>query len=282
MPTRQSPTRQSPTRQSPTRATVSVGDRDVALRGTILRGEVGSGAHGMAVAGTDDRDEMGVYVESQDQVLGLAPSAGHYVARTQPEGVRSGPGDVDLVLYALRKFLRLATAGNPTILTLLYLPAYDVCDERGTALVAAREQIVSRRAGRRYLGYLDGQRERMLGRGRQSRVPSRPELIERVGYDTKYASHALRLGLQGLELMTTGRLTLPMPADARASCREVKTGQVDFAEALRRVDAVRTRLAETLDGAVAVRDEPDVAAVSALMGDIQLATWGLIPSAAAG
>jgi hypothetical protein len=31
------------------------------------------------------------------------------------------------------------------------------------------------------------------------------------GYDTKYAMHVLRLGLQGVELLTTGRFTLPVP-----------------------------------------------------------------------
>ena len=39
------------------------GDRDVAMAGEILRTVVGSGVHGIAIAGTDDHDEMGVYVE---------------------------------------------------------------------------------------------------------------------------------------------------------------------------------------------------------------------------
>jgi uncharacterized protein len=34
---------------------------------------------------------------------------------------------------------------------------------------------------------------------------NRPELVAVHGYDTKYAMHALRLGLQGIELLTTGR-----------------------------------------------------------------------------
>ena len=36
--------------------------------------------------------------------------------RTQPEGVRSGPGDLDLIVYSLRKWMRLALTGNPTVL----------------------------------------------------------------------------------------------------------------------------------------------------------------------
>ncbi|HUY44275.1 MAG TPA: nucleotidyltransferase domain-containing protein [Streptosporangiaceae bacterium] len=53
-------------------------------------------------------------------VLGVAWPFDHYVFRTQPEGARSGPGDTDLVMYSLRKYLRLAVKGNPTALLPLY------------------------------------------------------------------------------------------------------------------------------------------------------------------
>jgi hypothetical protein len=61
---------------------VSVGDQDVALGNEIIRTTVGSGVHGMAIPGTDDHDEMGVYIELPEQILGLMPTAQHYVART--------------------------------------------------------------------------------------------------------------------------------------------------------------------------------------------------------
>jgi uncharacterized protein len=35
---------------------------------------------------------------------------------------------------------------------------------------------------------MDARRERLLGRGRRSSVPNRPELVARYGYDVKYAS----------------------------------------------------------------------------------------------
>ena len=34
---------------------------EIAQHGLILRATVGSSAHGLHIAGTDDRDEMGVY-----------------------------------------------------------------------------------------------------------------------------------------------------------------------------------------------------------------------------
>jgi hypothetical protein len=46
--------------------------RVIAERGMILRVQVGSGVHGTAVGGQDDRDEMGICLEPPDYVTGLA------------------------------------------------------------------------------------------------------------------------------------------------------------------------------------------------------------------
>jgi hypothetical protein len=227
-----------------------------------------------------DRDEMGVYVELPEQVMGLMPTAGHYAARTQPAGIRSGPGDTDLTIYSLRKFMHLATAGNPTVLTILYAPESSVLfgSELSDQLRTLAPSIVSKVAGARFLGYLDGQRQRMTGGGKQSRVPNRPELVEAHGYDTKYASHALRLGLQGVELLRSGRLTLPLEAETLEYCMEVKRGLVDFPEALRRVDEVRAQLAELMNtrGGV-LADDPDLAAVNAWMTHAHQDHWAARP-----
>lgn len=107
------------------------GDRATALGGEILRTVVGSGVHGIAIPGTDDHDEMGVFVEPPHVVLGIGPAASgrraeRYMYRTQPEGARFGPGDTDLVSYGLRRYLALATKGNPTALLPLYAPPESV------------------------------------------------------------------------------------------------------------------------------------------------------------
>lgn len=200
----------------------------------ILRTEVGSTAHGLALDGQDDRDEMGIFLEPATKVIGLG-EAHTIVQRDRPEGVRSQPGDLDLVLHPLRKWMRLALNGNPTILAMLFAP---VLDARAPGLALRREGpdfILSRRALDAYLGYLTQQKERLLGLRGQKRT-KRPELVEAYGYDTKYAAHALRLGLQGIELATTGRLELPMEPYAREFVLEVRRGDVPFAQALSRIE----------------------------------------------
>ena len=242
------------------------GDAAIARGGEILRTEVGSGLHGIAIAGTDDHDEMGVFVEPPECVIGLAGPMDHYVWRTQPEGHRSHHGDTDLVMYSLRRFLKLAIAGNPTILLPLCAPEASVykSTELGDELRGLAPAFLSQRAVQRFVGYLDGQVDRLLGRGRQGGMPSRPELVERYGYDVKYASHALRLGLQGLEIAGHARLTLPMPEADRERVLRVKSGGVpDLDAVLADIEAVKVKILAVLeDGRTPLPPEPDLDRIS--------------------
>jgi len=242
------------------------GDGAIARAGEILRTVVGSGVHGIAIAGTDDQDEMGVFVEPPAHVVGLRRPVDHYVFRTQPEGMRSGPGDTDLVLYSLRKYLRLAGKGNPTALLPLFAPveAVLVLTPLGTELRAMAPMMLSQRAVHRFLGYLRSQRERLLGQGSRGGIPNRPELVARYGYDVKYASHALRLAYQGLEIARDGRLTLPMPEREREQVLRVKRGQIrEIDQVVEEIDQVQATIEQLLDtGRTPLPAEPDLDHIS--------------------
>ncbi|WP_267284129.1 DNA polymerase beta superfamily protein [Amycolatopsis japonica] len=62
----------------------------IAEQGTILRCQVGSGLHGTAVLGQDDRDELGICIEPPDHVIGLKRFE-QYIFRMQPEGADPAP-----------------------------------------------------------------------------------------------------------------------------------------------------------------------------------------------
>ena len=257
--------------------------REMVERGTILRATVGSTVHGLHHGGQDDRDEMAVFVEPPEYLVGLSRARGirggmygfeHFVERTQPEGVRSGPGDLDLVAYSLRKYVRLALKGHPTILLLLFVPdeLTLVESDLGTELRELRPALLSRRAGRGYLGYLRGQKERLLGSRGQKRV-NRPELVEAHGFDTKYAMHAARLGYQGVELVETGRLTLPMPEPARSRVMAIRTGERSFEEAIAEIEEDERRLAEAVER-TELPPEPDRARVDGFLVEAYRRSWG--------
>jgi uncharacterized protein len=251
-------------------------------RGTILRGVVGSTVHGLHHGGQDDRDEMAIFLEPAEFLVGLrlARSGGsrgpleHYVERTQPEGARSGPGDLDLVAYTLRKWLRLALAGNPTVLLLLFSPPESllVCTERGRALRELAPAIVSLRAGPRFPGYMRAQKERLVGTRGQRNV-NRPELVEAHGYDTKYAMHVARLGFQGIELLTTGSLTLPMREPERSRVMAIRLGELPYDEAVAQIEEIERRLERAVEESP-LPAEPDRPAVDAFILETYREYWG--------
>lgn len=219
------------------RPNVQYGDLKLAEANLILRTVVGSGVHGIAIEGRDDRDEMGVFIEPIDHVLGTAGDMSTVTYRTKPEGVRSEPGDLDLSLYSLRKYINLAAKGNPTALLPLFAPQESIIfmTEAGRILRAHRDEFLSKQAVERFLGYMFAQHERMMGRGKRNRVPDRPELVEQYGWDVKYGAHALRLAYQGYEICLMGRLTLPMPEDPRERVLAVKRGEVSQVEVSREI-----------------------------------------------
>lgn len=212
--------------------------RKIAEENCILLTQVGSGAHGISVAGTDDRDEMGICIEPREYVIGLQnfEQYEHHTAWEREGGLanRSGPGDLDIVIYSLRKYMRLALNGNPSILVPLFVDRKDVVHQNwiGSELRRTAERFASKQAGYRFLGYLHAQRERMLSHNGKGRDVTRPELIEKYGYDTKYAGHMVRLGLQGIEYMQTGRLTLPMNQKDREDILDIRVGVFSMEQAL--------------------------------------------------
>ena len=256
---------------------------EIVDRSTILRATVGSTVHGLHHGGQDDRDEMAVFFEPPEYLIGLARVRAirgglygfeHYVERTQPEGARSGPGDLDLVAYSLRKYVRLALKGHPTILLLLFVPEEFVVARThlGERLQALRPALLSRRAGRGYLGYLRGQKERLLGSRGQKRV-NRPELVDAHGFDTKYAMHAARLGYQGLELLETGWLTLPMPEPERSRVMAIRVGERSFEESIAEIEDVERRLAGALER-TSLPEQPDRKAVDEFLIGAYRQAWG--------
>jgi hypothetical protein len=241
--------------------------------GHDLRVQLGSGVHGTAVSGHGDRDEMGLCLEPRQFVTGLArvpdgtgglaPSVRfeqyeRHTAWDRPGGVanRSGAGDTDVIIYSARKWGRLALAGNPTVLLVLFVPDEEVVfrNQAGAELVANAHRFVSRLAAGRFLGYLGAQKAAMTGQA--GAHTNRPELVAVHGYDTKYAMHALRLGLQGTELLTTGRITLPVPEPDRGYLRSIRRGERPLAEVLDAITGAEARLTELRDSP-AIPAQPD-------------------------
>lgn len=219
---------------------------------TILVVEVGSTAHGTGLPGREDHDEIVVWVEPPQDVfaLGEGGNRGRSV-RTQPDGMPSGPGDTDRMVYSLRRFLSLATAGNPSILLVLWAPVIRG-STAGDELRALAPAFVGRHLVARYRGYMNAQVERLKGLrgGRRGRLRHDET---GVGFDTKYAMHAARLGYQGIELLTRRGLTLPIAGEAGDWLRAVRRGEVPL-------EAWERRIAELDEALLALADDTSIPA----------------------
>lgn len=245
----------------------------------ILMVEVGSTAHGTGIPGGEDHDELAVVVETPEQLVGLDERGFVTVMqRTQPEGERSGPGDIDRTLYSLRRFLRLAASGNPSILMSFWAPVEHITPV-GQELRALSDAFIGRHVIPRYRGYMRSQAQRLLGvsggghgrRGGGGRI----ELIEAYGYDTKYAMHTARLGFQCIELLTTGGLQLPIQGPDADWLRSVRQGDVPFEQWWDRVLALDAQLEQMADDG-SLRPGPDRARVERWSVAAHQAVWSTL------
>jgi uncharacterized protein len=235
----------------------------------ILRLVTGSHAYGLN--GPDsDIDEKAIVIEPIAEVCGI----GH-----PWEGkVYSQAGKEDFEVYGLRKYLRLALKGNPTVTEMLFIKG-GTRDARGSKLQELAPLIVSRQAGKAYLGYMQAQRKRLMGeRGNAGHGAPRQDLIEKYGFDTKFAMHMLRLGFQGIELLSNGTLQLPVRDDVRNYLLEVRQGAVRLDLCLKRTEELEAELKGLLQTAP-IQEFSQVEAVERWMLDMYFYNWSGMRSA---
>jgi predicted nucleotidyltransferase len=232
---------------------------------TILLYEYGSRLYGTDTE-ESDHDLMGIMVEPKEYVLGLEQFDQYQTVKS----ARSTVDDVDETIYSLRKWATLAAKGNPTVQMALFASSYEVSTSLGALIVSSKDVFLSKEAGKRYLGYMSGQRKAMTGE--RNKRTNRPELVNKYGYDTKFAYHMLRLGLQGVELMDTGAIELPMKPKNIEYLLAVRSGDVSLDEVFASAD----RLAVLLEDAINNSRLPEFAnysKVNNLLTTIYEETW---------
>jgi uncharacterized protein len=230
----------------------------------------GSELHGAKVGQTDDTDVYGVYIEQPDEALGL-DSQEHFVWSTAGDERRNGPDDVDVTLYSLRKWARMAAKGNATALHFLFAEPREVEAETWHVIQKNLGVFLSRSSAQQFLGFAKDQFERITGEKGRGKKGQRPEYIGKFGYDTKAAMHGLRLLYECMELMTHGRISLPRPE--KELLIEVRSG----AWPLEKVLVHAQILFKEVEDSVASSPLPervDRQAISRLIGKIHLKFWG--------
>lgn len=200
----------------------------------ILEGVVGSKAYGLDTPDSDT-DVKGVMLYPTEDLLTLIGIK---------ETVNSN--DPDIEHHEVRKFCKLVSKCNPTLLELLYLEGYTKLTQEGEMLLAIRDSFLNKTIFNSYGGYAIQQARKLYKKAQNGSPHYRHE---------KHARHCFRLLLQGKELLETGALTV-----------RLKDPQAIFNIGLMPLDDMITLFEDMLSDfnkvQAVVPDEPDMAVIN--------------------
>jgi predicted nucleotidyltransferase len=132
---------------------------------TIFLTRHGSHAYGTSTP-TSDEDFKGVAIPTVKYFMG-------YLERFEQAEFRHQQHGVDMVIYDIRKFFKLAADCNPSIIEVLYTDPNDhiFLTEVGKKLLAGRDQFLSRKAKHTFSGYAVSQLKKIQNHYRWLRNP---------------------------------------------------------------------------------------------------------------
>lgn len=251
----------------------------------ILKMVSGSNLYGTNTENSD-KDFLGIFLPTKDFVFGLKRIEDYTEGslHSKDEKGKNTKDAVDINLYELRKFIRLALGCNPNIIEMLFVNDKNIIETSDIFKILrenknkflSKEHIISK-----FIGYATAQEKKMvlklsnynlykefekqynfltsnnlnikdefiislieknildglnlqiekscvkfadthfqkhytfyncykIVKERLSKVGNREELVLKYGYDTKFASHYIRLLEEGIELLETGNLIFPL------------------------------------------------------------------------
>jgi hypothetical protein len=228
-----------------------------------------------------------VYMESPDQIYGIDS------ARPLPQIVTE---EKDENRHWLRAFAALCKRGNPNAIEWLWAPA-----DRILKVHPLFEELILRNASAfvglkaltaSHFGFAKSQIEKMRPEdfieddeeGMSTRMRSksgkvgaaRRDLVEKYGYDTKYASHAARLMLQLEMLVNTGRVIYPFAGHDFEQIMGIKTGVVQNDQIDSVLDDMKARCDEAVTrNAARIPFEPNTDRINEILVSFYQRAFGL-------
>ncbi len=232
----------------------------------ILAFEGGSVMHGASV-GSDDHDYYAVYLEPPQMKLGLHPVE-HHVWSTSDSTRKNTRDDIDLVMYSLTKFARLAASGNPTILHFLFVENELGANPWWDYVTQHRANFLARSHLRKFIGYADAQFDRLTGK--RARKQFRPELLEKYGFDTKAAMHGIRLMYEALDLLRDGGMTFPNPHAGHLIA--IRKGKYTLEQIVRQYEELKQRCNQQQQDSP-LAEEVDQEQINRILANVYQSFW---------
>lgn len=195
------------------------------------------GSHAYGVADTSvkskipDYDVYGFAIPPKEQIFahlsGWIPGFGNPPATFEQfqrhhmldKDALGGVGkEWDLQIFNIVKFFELCRQNNPNMLDSLYTPENCVlhCTQIGRMVRDNRKLFLSKEVWKKFRGYAFSQLKKMNDK---NPIGGRMEIIEKYGYDVKFAYHILRLFDEAEQLMLEGDMDLQRAREAMKAIR---------------------------------------------------------------
>lgn len=146
----------------------------------------------------------------------------------------------DMVVYDIRKFLKLAASNNPNIIELLYIPEkfWVTSSPYWKEITSIKDLFLSKRCYETFKGYARSQLKKAIQYEKTNSV--RSALIDKIGYDCKNGMHLYRLLNSCKEILKEHTILVERPD--KDFLLEIRNGNVPYKDLMRLVDELSIEL----------------------------------------
>lgn len=230
---------------------------------------MGSSAYGVS-SDNSDTDLYGFAIPPKDWVFphlaGFVPGFGTHPPKFdqfQQHHVKSDNGnEYDFSIYGIVKYLDLLMDCNPNIVDSIWVPANCIthCTAIGQMVRDQRKLFLHKGAWHRFRGYAYSQLHKIQNK-QNATSERRKDLIERYGYDVKFAYHVVRLLDECQQILETGEIDLQRD---RERLKAIRRGEWTE-EQIRDFFSAKEKELEALYQSSLLRYEPDEQAIKQLL-----------------
>lgn len=225
---------------------------------TIFSTIVGSRLYGISTE-TSDTDIKGFGFPPIDALIGL----NKFEQQTEKSETEES------CIYTVGKFLFLCYKGNPTVLEVAFTNkkfhlitsaiGLEVCE-------FAQQNLLTKALFKPYSAYF---RKQVCKLDRPERFGKRQVLIDKYGFDTKFAAHAYRLGTQCKEIMVLQSLNPTLGWLDQKICRDIREGLFSKEQVKGMLSELDTEMYDAYQ-ASKLSEKPDFHKVNDFIVDIHL------------
>lgn len=228
---------------------------------------MGSLAYGVS-GETSDMDVYSVCTPSKEEVFphltgmvpGFAPQPKPFTSWQRHHIKSSDLREYDVTSYSIVEFFRLAAENNPNIIDSLFVPQRCVSymSDVGKVMRDNRKLFLHKGAYQKFKGYAYSQMKKIRER---NPVGKRAELVEKFGFDVKFAYHVVRLAQEAEQILSRGDLDIE---ENREELKAIRRGEWSL-EQLDEWFAKRTGMLDELFLKSDLRQEPDWLALNRIL-----------------